>query len=91
MPYVSPRCAGCGRDLPKGRKKKCYYCQPPRARRHSKSQADPAEYTLADRVAQADAYGLSYGQFMAILENGGKLPKRKHPVYWPPDSEHIGE
>ena len=91
LPYAPPYCTKCGRDLPKGRKRKCHYCQPPKARHHHKSSDDLQEYTLADRVAQADAYGLSYGKFMSIIENGGKLPPMKHPVHWPPDSTHLGE
>ena len=31
LPYESPRCVACGRNLPKGRKLKCYICRPPKA------------------------------------------------------------
>ena len=97
LEYISPRCE-CGRDLPKGRKKKCFYCLPPSGNHHKQTDAlDPPaasvspEYTLADRAAQADAYGMSYGNFMAHIENGWPLPKRKKPVCWPLDSAHRGE
>ena len=92
LPSEDRRCVKCGRDLPKGRKKYCHYCQPFKAYHKPKAKADPdAEYTLADRAAQADAYGLSYGKFMALLKNGGQLPPMRHPVRWPPGSAHIGE
>lgn len=96
LEYISPRC-GCGRNLPKGRKKKCFYCLPPGGNHHKKgTSADRAtgvlaEYTLADRAAQAEAYGMSYGKLMAHIENGWPLPKRKKPVRWPLDSAHWGE
>ena len=70
--------------------RRCYHCQPPRARHHSKPRPD-LPYSLEDRVAQADAYGLSYGQFRAILEHGGKLPPLRHPIRWPAGSDHVGE
>ena len=92
LPSEDRRCVKCGRDLPKGRKKYCHYCQPFKAYHKPKAKADPnAEYTLEDRVAQADAYGLSYGNFRAMLDNGSKLPALRHPVRWPPGSAHIGE
>ena len=91
---ISPRCKGCGRDLPAGRRQKCYHCRPPWTRRKQnviEEEQVSAEYTLADRAAQADAYGMSYGQFMACIENGWKLPKRVRPIRWPLDSVHFGE
>ena len=92
LPYVFARCAKCGRDLPKGRKKFCHYCQPRKAYHKNKPAACPdAEYTLEDRAAQADAYGLSYGKYMATITCGGKLPPMRHAVRWPPGSEHAGE
>lgn len=94
LEYISPRCIVCGRDLPAGRRQKCCHCMPPWAWRKKnvvEEEQEPAEYTLADRVAQADAYGMSYGQFMAYIENGWKLPKRIKPVRWPLDSVHFGE
>ena len=95
LEYVAPGCVDCGRTLPPGRRKRCYHCLPPKAwhaLQPAKSDAsEPAEYTLSDRVAQADAYGLSYGQFMAHIEHGWKLPKRKKPIRWPRDSAHRGE
>lgn len=75
LEYISPRCE-CGRDLPKGRKKKCYYCLPPSGNHHKQTDATPvqpgqtAEYTLSDWAARADAYGMSYGVFHAHIENG---------------------
>lgn len=48
-------------------------------------------YTLADRVAMARAYGLSYGKYMAILnDDTGKLPPMRRPVEWPRGSSHSG-
>lgn len=96
LEYISPRCVKCGRDLPKTRKKKCFYCLPPGGH-HKKGDQAPgaagvkAEYTLADRAAQAEAYGMSYGKFMAHIENRWPLPERKKPVCWPLDSAHRGE
>lgn len=90
LPYESPRCIVCGRDLPRGRTRKCHHCLAPKARRKHSPRPDQP-YTLEDRVAQADAYGLSYGKYMAILENGGALPSMKHPVFWPAGSDHVGE
>ena len=91
LPYQSPRCMKCGRDLPRGRTRKCHYCLPPKGRGQRKKPRPDQSYTLEDRVAQADAYGLSYGKFQAILENGGQLPPLRHPVRWPDGSDHIGE
>lgn len=93
LEYISPTCKVCGRALPKDRKRKCYYCLPPRGFRCREKQngSQPAGYTLADRAAQADAYGISYGRLMACLENGWPLPARKKPVRWPMESEHWGE
>ena len=30
LPYISPRCVVCGRDLPKGRRQKCHSADPQR-------------------------------------------------------------
>ena len=93
LEYVSPRCA-CGRDLPKGRRRKCFVCLPPkgfRCKGKPEVSGEPAEYTTADRVAQARSYGLSYGQFMAHIENGWTLPKQIRPIQWPLGSAHYGE
>lgn len=91
LPYVSPRCA-CGRDLPRGRRVKCYFCLPIRRRKINAAAPDSnLAYTLEDRVAQAYAYGLSYGKFMAILHDGGKLPPQLRPIVWPAGSEHAGK
>lgn len=96
LEYISPRCEKCGRNLPKSRKKLCFHCRPPGGH-HKKGEQTPetagvlAEYTLADRAAQAEAYGMSYGKFMAHIENKWPLPKRRRPVRWPLDSAHWGE
>jgi len=95
LEYISPRCAVCGRDLPKERRKKCYYCLPPRAFRcgvkPAATEEDKREYTLSERAAQADAYGISYGKLMAIVENGLPMPPRIRSVRWPLGSAHWGE
>lgn len=86
-------CVICGRPLPKGRTKKCYICRPKR------SYADEAtayrmpqpEYNFAERGAQADARGISYGQLMILLEAGQPLPPLKKSVVWPFGSKHAGE
>lgn len=88
-----PVCVDCGRALPKGRREKCYVCRP--LRPHHKSRPPEAEfeapeYTLADRVAQAEACGISYGQLMSIVEAGAELPLRRK-VRWPEGSAHAGE
>lgn len=90
LPYEGPRCISCGRDLPRGRKQKCFACRPPKG--YIPPQPSPdAPYTINDRVAQALAYGISYGKLMAIIETGGKLPPRKRPIVWPVGSAHAGE
>ena len=93
LPYKSPYCSVCGKPLPKGRSRKCYACQPQRGNHHKPAPGPALDqpYTLNDRVAQADAYGLSYGNFMAIIENGWKLPPLRHPIRWPEGSKHAGE
>ena len=45
---------------------------------------------LADRVAQARACGISYGQLMRIVELGAAIPAIR-PVEWPSGSVHVGE
>lgn len=92
LEYISPKCAVCGRDLPKDRRRKCYACLPPRGFRCAKKDpAAKAEYTMADREAQARSYGLSYGQFIPYIENGWKLPTQIRPIQWPLGSAHFGE
>lgn len=91
LPYVERRCVICGRDLPKGRRQKCYSCRPPRPHRPVEDPHPDMEYTLEDRAAQADAHGMSYGNFMAYIHNGWKLPPRIKPVRWPNGSVHAGE
>lgn len=91
LPYVSPRCVVCGRDLPKGRRQKCHFCRPPKVYKPPEDPAPDQEYSLEDRVAQAEAYGLSYGQFMAIIENSWKLPPLRKRIRWPEGSVHAAE
>lgn len=89
LPYISPRCA-CGRLLPKGRKKQCYICLPPKSQRDALAAAieSPAEpdlqaMTPAEIIADARSRGLSYGKYVAILHDGLPLPPRIHR-YEPP-------
>lgn len=91
--YVAPYCKKCGRQLPKGRTRLCYACKRPYHRTGSKRPAATvdAAYTIADRVAMARSYGLSYGQYMAIISCGGQLPKRIRQTEWPYSSAHLGE
>lgn len=91
LPAVNRRCVVCGRDLPHGRRQKCYSCRPPRPHRPVDDPHPDLEYTLEDRVAQADARGMSYGNFMMFLHNGWKLPPKRKPVRWPHGSAHAGE
>lgn len=46
LPYISPRCVVCGRDLPRGRRQKCHYCRPPRVYKPPVDPAPDQEYTL---------------------------------------------
>ena len=91
LPYISPRCEVCGRDLPKGRKKRCHVCRPPKVYKPPVDPAPDREYTLEDRAAQAEAYGMSYGRFMAHIENGWKLPPLRKRIRWPEGSVHAAE
>ncbi len=91
LPYVSKRCICCGRDLPRGRKAKCYLCRPPRPHKPIEAPKEAALYTLEDRVAMARAYGMSYGVYMSYIHTGERLPPMKHPIVWPVGSNHIGE
>lgn len=91
LPCADRRCAVCGRVLPRARRQKCYSCRPPRPHKPPEDPFDEQEYTLEDRVAQADAHGMSYGNFMAFLRNGWKLPPQRKPVRWPNGSKHAGE
>ena len=69
-----------------------FFCLPIRRRKINAAAPDSnLTYTLEDRVAQAYAYGLSYGKFMAILHDGGKLPPQLRPIVWPAGSEHAGK
>ena len=80
LPYEAPYCTICGRTLPKGRTRKCFDCQPRRTYKATAiPPAQPAPYTINDRVAQTVAYGISYGQVIAIVENGWEWPKKKSP------------
>lgn len=95
LPYKSPYCVVCGRDLPKERKQKCYICRPPRTKLPIPVLATEVSknerYTIDDCVALAAAYGVSYGQIVAILENKWPWPRRKRPLVWPEGSVHAGE
>lgn len=94
LPYKSPRCIECGRDLPRGRRQRCYACRPFKSNKAPPPVEDPDSdraYTLADRAAQADAYGISYGRLMAIVENNWPLPPLIHRIRWPEDNVHAGE
>ena len=84
---TSKRCR-CGRIKPAARSQ-CYTCKPKYSRK------EPPEsiyelYTLPDRVAQARACGISYGQLMRIVELGAAIPTIR-PVEWPKGSVHVGE
>lgn len=91
LEYVSPRCVTCGRDLPHGRTRKCYDCLPPRRYKTAVPPRPDLPYTMDDRIAQAAAYGMSYGKFMTFIHNGWKLPPRIRPIRWPIGSAHAGE
>ena len=67
----------------------CYTCKPKHSRKEPpESIQEP--YTLSDRVAQARACGISYGQLMTIVELGAAIPAIR-PVEWPSGSVHVGE
>lgn len=91
LPYISPRCKTCGRDLPKGRRARCYDCLPRRQYKPPEPPRPELPYTLEDRVAQADAHGMSYGNFMAFVHNKWRLPPKLRPIRWPMGSQHVGE
>lgn len=86
-----PKCVTCGSDLPRGRKRFCHGCKPKKRYKPEPEVREKLPYTLADRVAMARAYGLSYGQYMAHIENGWNLPEMIRPVEWPEGSEHKEE
>lgn len=93
--YESPRCATCGRDLPRDRRRQCYICKPPQAKIHAPKippeESKKERYTIEDCAALAWAYGISYGQVVAILENHLPWPLKKRPLVWPAGSVHAGE
>ena len=80
LAYQSPYCA-CGRPLPKGRKKQCYFCLPRRGMRLQ--PAEDGKMTLEEKVADANSRGLSYGKYQAILHANQPLPPRIHPYVAP--------
>lgn len=83
LSYISPRCQKCGRSLPKGRTAFCRSCRPPKSSRAPKPEASgEISYTLEQRVAQAWACRMSYGQYMAAISNG-VVPEPLYPVVWP--------
>lgn len=78
----------CGRIKPAARSL-CYICKP----KHSRKEPPESIYepdTIADRVAQARACGISYGQLMRIGELDAAIPVVR-PVEWPSGSVHVGE
>ena len=78
----------CGRIKPAARSL-CYTCKPKHSRKEPpESIYEP--YTLPDRVAQARACGISYGQLMRIVELGAAIPVIR-PVEWPSGSVHVGK
>jgi len=95
LPYESPRCVICGRDLPQGRRKKCYACLPVRTKlpipQISPEESRKERYTIDDCVALAWAHDISYGRVIEILEHGWPWPPRKRPLIWPEGSAHVGE
>lgn len=78
----------CGRIKPAGRTV-CYTCKPRYSRKEPPDSVNEP-YTLPDRVAQARACGISYGQLMCIVELGAAIPAIR-PVEWPKGSVHVGE
>ena len=78
----------CGRIKPAGRTV-CYTCKPRYSRKEPPDSVNEP-YTLPDRVAQARACGISYGQLMRIVELGAAIPAIR-PVEWPSGSVHEGE
>ena len=78
----------CGRIKPAARAQ-CYICKP-RYSRKEPPESIYEPYTLPDRVAQARACGISYGQLMRIVELGAAIPAIR-PVEWPRGSAHVGE
>ena len=96
LPYESPRCVDCGRDLPKGRRQKCYICRPPKSKLHTSKAAQAncstvAEYSIEDCCALSWAYGISYGRVRAIIDNKLPWPPRIRPLVWPEGSSHAGK
>ena len=78
----------CGQIKPAARAV-CYTCKP-RYSRKEPPEIIYEPYTLPDRVAQARACGISYGQLMGIVELGAEIPAIR-PVEWPSGSVHEGE
>ena len=78
----------CGRIKPAGRT--VCYTSKPRYSRKAPPENIYEPYTLPDRVAQARACGISYGQLMCIVELGAAIPAVR-PVEWPRGSVHAGE
>lgn len=86
-------CARCGRPLEKGRRKFCFVCRPPKHYAKAKTeyiQRQP-DYNYAERGAQAEARGITYGELMCYVEQGLPLPPLKKSVVWPFGSRHKGE
>lgn len=68
----------------------CYTCVPKHTRNQPPKESTLEPYTIADRVAQARACDISYGQLMRIVELGAHIPCIR-PVEWPAGSAHVGE
>ena len=81
LPYRSPYCR-CGRELPKGRTRYCFFCKPPKRYKQDTNEM-PERPSLEDHVADARSRGLSSGHYMAYLYSGRELPPRIYP-YHPP-------
>lgn len=95
LPYQSPRCVICGRDLPRGRRQKCYICRPIKPKLPVQEtvfvEHERWPYTINDCCALSWAYGISYGHVIQILEQGLPWPPQKRPLVWPEGSVHANK
>lgn len=82
-------------ELAQGKKAQVLYLSATQG--HNIGTTDPSGrvkkecYTIEDCAALAWAYGISYGQVVAILENNWPWPPRIRPLVWPEGSAHAGE
>lgn len=102
---TAKRCIICGVLLDDRRRRYCYKCLPRGAKNPVAWGIKPVEdqsdevnpmkddsYSIADIVALAESYGLSYGRYVAILNDpDSTLPPRIRPVKWPVKSKHRKE